>query len=137
MPLPPNWNALQGQLNALENSIMGQLHGKMPGFNVAHGWYFQGIKTASTIPKQGELVPPDLTGKPHYQQESWADLALNFPPSIPCTLEVWNYEGPNGKDWCLRLLVDLDGVPWLRVVSGNQVEVQTEDWTAMNPSEIV
>ena len=135
MPLPSNPQGLEGRLNALAVSLMNQFNAKMPTFLTGHGWYFQGIGTADKLPANGEEVVPDLSRHPHYQSESWADLGINFPATIECAVSVWNYDGPNGKDWQLRLGVEINGVPWIRTFSGNGTEAaSTGDWVPVEPS---
>ena len=132
MPLPPPWTALESSINTVISALMSQVGSKAEAFLASHGWYFQGIKIG-TLPVNGALITPDKTGHPHYQTEDWTAYGITFPPQLPCTFEVNNYDGPRGKDWAAVFGVQLDGIVYLKTVAYNGNAATTTDWIAMEP----
>ena len=75
-----------------------ELRSRQLAFFQAHGRYFQGPPTHTTLPVDAALTPPDnlaqeIDDQP--EQKTWQDL----PAALPARLTIHTYAGPKGQGY--------------------------------------
>jgi hypothetical protein len=95
------------------------------------GKYFQGIFT-NAIPTDPNELTPDLTVKPLNQAESWADIGITLPATMPVRLSIDTYDGPNGHGWDLRAWVIVGSNTYSICVNG----AGNETWRSLSWKQI-
>lgn len=118
------------KLQPVVESVMTEISGLQNAYFASHGRYFQGIKTTDIVPKEGTLVTPDKTRKPHHQLEDWNDFGANI-NDLPFSLEICSYQSPFGCGWESIFLVEIDGVKHAKIVGeGVESYFRNFDWRA-------
>jgi hypothetical protein len=98
------------------------------------GRYFQGIKTPVNIPVDGAEEVPDGSLKPTDQAESWNDVSINWPASVPAQLICDVYDGPQGKGWTFSCRVRVNSRVYIRTLNfGPEEYRQTQGWDLEDP----
>ena len=108
---------------------------KQDAYLAAHGKYYQGIITPTTVPPLGADRPVDKTKKPHDQNENWNDVfGVMIPDTLPCSVEIHAYQSLAGHSFTLYgWITDTQGT-WIRA-QGQGPESTTFAWTLRAPSE--
>jgi len=103
------------------------LQSRQETYFATHGKYFQGVAT-NTAPADPNEVAPDLTKKPTDQPHSWSDAGITLPASVPVSLSIDTYNGPQGKGWLLRASAIIGSDHYVVCVHGAGNENRAFDW---------
>jgi hypothetical protein len=94
-----------------------------------HNRYWQGIRNPATLPADGTTLPPDLSLRPGYQAETWADFGLSLPAQMQLSIEVHQYIVPDGTAGFVAFCwVTLGGRTWLRARDSGAEPWRTQAW---------
>lgn len=113
---------------------------KQDVYFAAHGEYWQGLITHTTIPTftdlvDGDAIPDRLLSKPTNMVVSWADA---FPSLVgitwPAALLMNVYDGPAGKGWQATLFIYYDSVLYTRSGGvGPESDSRDFNWQVWTP----
>jgi hypothetical protein len=99
----------------------------------AHGAYWQGLKTHTVTPADGEEERPDVDTKhPTDQSEPWPPHLRN--ELLPFAAVVDVYDGPPGLGYTVTLEVVIEGQPWRRTESYGPESWREQPWAEVPPS---
>jgi hypothetical protein len=122
---------LRAKWDTLLSTKFPQLQARQSVYFTNKGRYFQGISTNNTPVDPAEAAPI-LTRKPADQAESWTDVGITMPATIPVRLWIDVYDGPNGKGWTLGAEVIIGTNTFRTCVDGAGNEVRAYDWRQVN-----
>lgn len=91
--------------------------------------YFQGLRTHSSLPSEGNTAVADqLDSRPNYQTQTWRNAGIgSFNEAF--ALEVHQYNGPNGMGWCAIITVSVNGFIWTKVKDCGVEPHRNSGWT--------
>ncbi len=90
------------------------------GTDIPRGKYWQGLR----INEQRV----DSTRRASGHQQAWAELNLTLPNTIPCQVEVHEYDGPQGQGWMLIATVTDNNKQWRRVLHYGPESWREHNW---------
>lgn len=97
------------------DAIAAAIVSRQSAYFVAHGRYWQGLRTPVARPVEAADTTPDLTLKPHDQAERWSDFLSGLAvTTIPCSLRIDVYDGPLGHGYTVSVEVVSGGDVWRR-----------------------
>lgn len=70
-----------------------------------HKGYWQGIKTPSAVPQDGLDTQVNTAVKPvgdPNEKKAWAEVSIAIPEKLPCSVEIFVHEGPQGKGYTVK-----------------------------------
>lgn len=123
---------LQKACDSFLSDLFAQLQTAQAAYYQPGGRYWQGLATPTPVPTKTARRAPDLTRKAGGHEAAWGDLGLTLPDTLPCAVEVHEYDGPDGAGWLLIGTVTESGVPWRRVLQSGPETWRAHDWTAVS-----
>ena len=94
------------------------------------GAYWQGLVTHAVPPADGLLVAPDVgVNAPSYQGEPWPSIEITV--AVPCSLEIHQYVGPEGRGYMGIARVMINGVLNTRILQSGPEAYRVQPWTAV------
>lgn len=121
-------------LETIVPATVDQAGNPIPAVKAVRNRYWQGIRNPVVIPADGLKIAPDLTLRPSYQPESWADLGVALPATSEVSLEITQYVSPTGPGWALAVTVVYNGRVWQRSRAiGPEAAQRTTNWTDATP----
>jgi hypothetical protein len=97
--------------------------------HTAHGKYFQGLRTHSAIPEDGQNSAPDrLSSHPTDQSTSWSDFLTVSPSELPMSLGINVYSGHYGEGFVVIMDVVESGAHYRKAVAAGREFWQSHDW---------
>lgn len=115
-------NAFQSKLNRIKNYESSYL--------IAHGRYFQALRTHTNIPDGNNAAIDRGNSKPDYQAETLQALldGANVPNQIPNSFRIDQYDGANGQGYVIILEVIACGKHMMRSVNVGAETYRDQDW---------
>lgn len=103
------------------------LKARQDAYCASHGRYFQGLRTHSAMPDEGNNRAADrINSRPTDQAETWSDFGIgSFTESFAVEIDV--YDGPRGKGWIARCYVTAAGRTFTRA-KGEGPEDHEQPW---------
>jgi hypothetical protein len=105
---------LEARCDALLESVVEAVAARQESYRALLGRYWQGLRSHTVPPEDGETLPPEPARRPSYQAEDWASFGISLPVEMSCAVQVDTYEGPSGAGWVVSAAVRIDGVLWVR-----------------------
>ena len=132
-----------GQLRAaIETDLAARyadIKAAQDAYFAAHGRYFQGVLTHTSIPAhtvavQNDAAPDNMAGHPTDQAETWNDFLPGIAgQSMPAALETHVYDGPDGPGWTLRQRCSLESEEFQREREATGKAWRRERWGSHTP----
>ncbi len=97
---------------------------------------WQGIKTPSIIPKDGNKTAPDKSLKPTDQAESWNDVAVPLPSLMEISTAVDVYEGPQGWGYVVRGEIEVAKGIWSKAINIGSEKYRKHDWIELSSIDL-
>lgn len=96
-----------------------------------NGRYWQGRRTHSVLPAEGNKTPPDVGTSAPPDCPPWP---LTFRNEVyPMALEVHAYRGPQGIGYVVHIGVTAEGETWYRSVQVGPETWRAHDWLLRPP----
>ncbi len=130
MALPKGYEDTEAKLDAALADLVTALGAKQAAYVTSRGRYWQGLRTPTTIPVDGDKGDLDATLKPAYQAESWAtlNLGLALPAKLEGAVQVDAYDGPHGKGYVVAALVKIGEQVFRRTHAVGAETRRTQPW---------
>jgi len=94
--------------------------------------YWQGLRSASVTPADGEEKKPDIgTRAPADQPEPYPAAIRNA--NLPFALQVDVYDGPMGQGWTTTVTVGVEGQDFYRVDNEGPESYRVRPWAPVPP----
>lgn len=111
--------------DAMLANLAAHVADRQAAYLLAHGRYFQGIRTHRQGQTPGVGAPPETSRRPTDQAEDWNGAGFSLPPAI----ELHVYDGPAGKGYTAIIEVLVAGKRWRRAESsGPESAHRTHAW---------
>lgn len=93
----------------------------------AHGHYWQGLRTHTILPADGDLVLPNVgTTTPTDQPDPWPVALRSTPIEMAVVIDVYN--GPLGDGYVASVWVMISGRIWMRSAQIGPETWRTDGW---------
>ncbi len=107
------------------------LESYVEGHLATHGRYWQGLKSHTVTPADGEEERPDVGAKhPHDQAAEWPPALRNALLPFAATVDVYG-EG-TGVGYTVTLAVVIEGEEWTRVENEGPLGWLARPWAALD-----
>jgi len=114
---------IRNAIDARLKSLWPVVQARQDAYFAAHGHYWQGLRTHTLHPADGNETLPDVGDKtPSDQPTAWPGTLIASP--IPMSLQIDVYDGPRGKGYVATVRVGYNGKVYERAA---QVGPET-DW---------
>lgn len=120
----------QAKIDQVVDQHRDHVWGRQVAYFGPEGRYFQGLATHSAKPADGAVTAPDaLANKPTDQAKSWNDAGFALPATMPMSLAINAYEGPQGHGYELILEFEFGGASYRRVENIGPETWRPQAWT--------
>lgn len=109
-------------------TLWAAIQTRQDSYFATHGRYWQGLRTASSIPADGAESLPDVgTAQPHYQSGApWPATIRNT--TLPMAIEVHQYVSPQGPGYQATVTVTINGRTWARTAQHGPETWRAHGW---------
>lgn len=117
--------AVDNRLAALWPTIQA----KQDNYFATHNKYWQGLRTHSVIPSEGNTSLPDIGSAcpPQQPGQPWPDAVLNTALEMALWIDV--YDGPQGTGYQATVVVSVLGNLYTRTAQVGPETWRTSGWT--------
>lgn len=119
----------KSELDTLFNDFCVEMEAKQKAYFAEHSRYWQGIETHDKPQSKEKKAAPKKSKKATDIAETWSDMKVTLPASMPCSLSVNVYQTATGE-WgytCDALAVE-DGVKYGKCKNYGTESGREHDW---------
>lgn len=110
--------------------LWASIQTKQDNYLATHGTYWQGLKTHTVYPADGNTSIPNVgSNSPSYQNDPWPNAILI--QSLPMAIEIHQYIGPNGRGYVGFVYVTIAGNTFYRSQDSGPEPWRTQGWTQL------
>jgi hypothetical protein len=125
---------IKDKIDARLSALWSAIQAKEAAYYAAHGHYWQGLKTHTVYPADGNDTAPDVgTTAPTDQPDAWP--AAITKTALPMALQVDVYDGPSGQGYVVHLHVTVNSKHYCRTAQVGPETSRVQGWHIVPPDE--
>lgn len=128
MPTP---NQIRQAVEARLRALLLDIHQRQQVYRAMNGRFWQGARTHTVTPADGNATAPDLTRKAG-DFEDWQTFGAQLPASVECAFQVDTYSGPSGDGYTVTVFVVVNGETWTRTATVGADARRATQWQRMS-----
>lgn len=118
---------IRDQVDAKLATLWNAIQNKQDNYFLAHGRYWQGLRTHTVIPADGNTVLPDIGAKtPTDQIDPWPNAIINS--TFPMALQIDCYDGPLGQGYEATVFVTVLNNLYIRSAQVGPETYRVQPW---------
>jgi hypothetical protein len=126
--------ALTDKIDTLVAGLLPSVSTLQVPYGVSKGGrFYQGIKTPPAIPADNVKGAVDLTVKPNYQAENWVAFGLALPATQEWSIEIYQYNAPQGRGYTVNAWVIEGGKTFCSVTNVGPATDKPTGWFQVGP----
>lgn len=134
----PTAKDIQDKADAIAQPMIDSIVVFQADWVKSHKGYWQGIRTPQITPKDGADTVPDKNVMPVADDEAaaWAQVAVDVPATLPCSVEVFTHDGPKGKGFSVITHIEFGTQKFSKAMGFGSESMLSSGWVEVLPDLI-